>query len=117
MVEIMRSRLFYARAGKMIVLTTFTPLPDGVVSAIIGKAKRALKDTEEELEVQTILTTILEKSQVASREYFGRAWTLAVSRWLPLARLSVSSLFPRSSVSGTHGPLWKGRESQRVALP
>ena len=79
MVEIMRSRLFYARAGKMIVLTTFTPLPDGVVRVIISKAKRALKDSEEGQEVLKILTAILDKSQVASREYFGRAWTLAVS--------------------------------------
>ena len=87
MVEIMRSRLFYGRAGMMIFLTTFTPLPDGVVRVIISMAKRALDDSEENKEVLKVLTSILDQSRVASRDYFGRAWTLAVSE------LMTSSLF------------------------
>ncbi|KAG2453016.1 hypothetical protein HYH02_002352 [Chlamydomonas schloesseri] len=89
MTEVLRSKLFYARARTMVVLPvfmTFEGLPEnsaGVVRVLLGKAARALKRRAKEegrpnsAEAGAALSRILESEVVAGREYFCRAWTLA----------------------------------------
>ncbi|GFR45804.1 hypothetical protein Agub_g7260 [Astrephomene gubernaculifera] len=82
MVEVMRSKVFYARARTMIIVPTFNQLPgDGVVRLLLVKAARSLKRRGAqssicELAASTV-NTILERELVAGREYFSRVWTLA----------------------------------------
>jgi hypothetical protein len=88
MIEIQRSRLYYMRSGALVVVSDFTSIPDsGPVKVILVKALRLLNKTAAEKGSNSvveqalikILETVIEKRTVASLEYFGRAWTLAVS--------------------------------------
>jgi hypothetical protein len=75
--------------GAFIVVSDFTPIPDsGPVKVLLVKVLRMLKKTmgekgDEDSVIEQalvkVLKVILEKETVASLEYFGRAWTLAVS--------------------------------------
>ncbi len=86
MVEVLRSKVYYARAASMVILTTFEELPgSGSVQLILGRAHRELQGLSaqdpsgkfvEQL-VAVALRAMLDKGYVANREYFGRAWTLA----------------------------------------
>ena len=71
------------------MVSDFTPIPDsGPVKVLLVKVLRMLKKTmgekgDEDSVIEQalvkVLKVILEKETVASLEYFGRAWTLAVS--------------------------------------
>jgi hypothetical protein len=72
----------------MLVLPTYVPLPDdGMVKSLLVKvAKRMKKEGEAATEAGggiieraacESIKAILSREKVASREYFGRAWTLA----------------------------------------
>ncbi len=84
--EVLRSKVYYARAASMAVLATFEELPGvGPVRLILGRAHRELQKLSEkdpggkftEKLVALALQAMLDKGTVASRDYFGRAWTLA----------------------------------------
>ncbi|GLI64316.1 hypothetical protein VaNZ11_007541 [Volvox africanus] len=83
MIEVHRSKVFYARARAMRVLPTFRPLPaEGPVRLILVKAKKVLSKRAEAGSIRcavaaSIIAAILAKNLVAGREYFGRVWTLA----------------------------------------
>ncbi|KAG2425843.1 hypothetical protein HXX76_013467 [Chlamydomonas incerta] len=88
MTEVMRSKLFYARARSMIVLPSyvaFEELPENsaaVVRVLLAKAVRTLRRRAGEgqphcAQATAALSTILEREVVAGRDYFSRAWTLA----------------------------------------
>ncbi|GLC66739.1 hypothetical protein PLESTF_000467000 [Pleodorina starrii] len=83
MVEVHRSKVFYARARAMRVLPTFRPLPaEGPVRLILVKARKVLDKRADAGSVRcavaaSIIAAILKKNLVAGREYFGRVWTLA----------------------------------------
>ena len=72
----------------MLVLPTYVPLPDdGMVKSLLVKvAKRMKREGEAATEAGggiieraacESIKVILSREKVASREYFGRAWTLA----------------------------------------
>ena len=77
------------RCGAFIVVSDFTPIPDsGPVKVLLVKVLRMLKksvgekgdeDSVIEQALAKVIEVVLEKKTVASLEYFGRAWTLAVS--------------------------------------
>ncbi|PNH06893.1 hypothetical protein TSOC_006701 [Tetrabaena socialis] len=82
MVEVLRSKIYYARARAMAVIPTFQPLPaEGVVRLLLSKVGRLLKrhsaDTLLSTTAAAVLDAILAKDLVAGREYFSRVWTLA----------------------------------------
>ncbi|GIL56975.1 hypothetical protein Vafri_12242, partial [Volvox africanus] len=83
MIEVHRSKVFYARARAMRVLPTFRPLPaEGPVRLILVKAKKVLNKRADAGSIRcavaaSIIAAILAKNLVAGREYFGRVWTLA----------------------------------------
>ncbi|GIL72124.1 hypothetical protein Vretifemale_2464 [Volvox reticuliferus] len=84
MVEVLRSKVFYARARAMLVLPTFVSLPsEGVVGLLLVKAMRIIRSRAERTSsrrcqiTQGLLESILSKQCVAGREYFTRVWTLA----------------------------------------
>ncbi|GIM06120.1 hypothetical protein Vretimale_10529 [Volvox reticuliferus] len=83
MIEVHRSKVFYARARAMRVLPTFRPLPaQGPVRLILVKAKKVLSKRADAGSIRcavaaSIIAAILAKNLVAGREYFGRVWTLA----------------------------------------
>ena len=80
-------QVYYIRAHFMCVLPTFQPLPeDGIVKVVLKRALNIITDaaaspppinTDVEKASMAVLEAILEKSSIASREYFGRGWTLA----------------------------------------
>ena len=71
----------------MAVLSTFTPLDDGAVKAVLGRTLRVIKkeikatedadEKEAKMKLVAIINGFLDRSAVSSREYFQRAWTLA----------------------------------------
>ncbi|GLC57930.1 hypothetical protein PLESTB_001290900 [Pleodorina starrii] len=88
MVEVLRSKVFYARARFMYILPTFEDLPEGPVGVILDEARKVLgtrasaaaADETESLQcavAESVIGAILEKNRTAGREYFGRVWTLA----------------------------------------
>ncbi|KAG2432774.1 hypothetical protein HYH02_012906 [Chlamydomonas schloesseri] len=82
MVEVLRSKVFYARARSMTVIPTFFPIPaDGIVRLLLVKASRVIKRraaaSPRAAVVASRLDDILKKEVVAGREYFSRVWTLA----------------------------------------
>ncbi|GLC57946.1 hypothetical protein PLESTB_001292800 [Pleodorina starrii] len=94
MVEVHRSKVFYARARFMYILPTFEDLPEeGPVRVILAKAQSVLSsrasnaagagDAANETEslqcavAESVIGAILEKNRTPGREYFGRVWTLA----------------------------------------
>ncbi|KAG2485469.1 hypothetical protein HYH03_015845 [Edaphochlamys debaryana] len=79
MVEVLRSKTFYARARVMIVVPTFYPVPEGAVKALLVRTRRQLAkmDTGPAAQAARVLQSILDKELVAGREYFARVWTLA----------------------------------------
>ncbi|KAG2449279.1 hypothetical protein HYH02_005436 [Chlamydomonas schloesseri] len=82
MVEVLRSKVFYARARSMTVIPTFFPIPaDGIVRLLLVKASRVIKrraaTSPRAAVVASRLDDILQKEVVAGREYFSRVWTLA----------------------------------------
>ncbi|KAG2431230.1 hypothetical protein HXX76_009758 [Chlamydomonas incerta] len=82
MVEVLRSKAFYARARSMTVIPTFFPIPtDGIVRLLLVKASRVIKrraaTSPRAAVVASRLDDILAKEVVAGREYFSRVWTLA----------------------------------------
>ncbi|KAG2424653.1 hypothetical protein HXX76_014377 [Chlamydomonas incerta] len=82
MVEVLRSKVFYARARSMTVIPTFFPIPtDGIVRLLLVKASRVIKrraaTSPRAAVVGSRLDDILSKEVVAGREYFCRVWTLA----------------------------------------
>ena len=108
-------QVYYARAAVMVVLPSFVLLPkDGPVRALLLKVLNALKQGSSnseggpseggpsdgnivDLAAGEALASILSGDRVASREYFGKAWTLAervarFGRKEPLCRwMSLSS--------------------------
>ncbi|GLI64109.1 hypothetical protein VaNZ11_007284 [Volvox africanus] len=84
MVEVLRSKVFYARARAMFVLPTFVPIPtEGIVKLLLVKAIRIVRSHAESTSSRRcqialgLLESILNKGLVAGREYFTRVWTLA----------------------------------------
>ncbi|GIL45586.1 hypothetical protein Vafri_2788 [Volvox africanus] len=84
MVEVLRSKVFYARARTMLVLPTFVPIPtEGIVKLLLVKAIRIVRSHAESTSSRRsqitlgLLESILNKGLVAGREYFTRVWTLA----------------------------------------
>ncbi|GLC46208.1 hypothetical protein PLESTB_001535300 [Pleodorina starrii] len=84
MVEVHRSKVFYARARLMLVLPTFHSLPyESPVRVILARALRELNARAAATNsirctvAASIIEAILAKNIVAGREYFGRVWTLA----------------------------------------
>ena len=77
------------RCGAFVVVSDFTDIPDsGLVKVLLVTVLRMLKKSvgekgEEDSVIEQALTqvieVVLEKKTVASLEYLGRAWTLAVS--------------------------------------
>eukprot|EP00873_Tetraselmis_striata_P020365 jgi/Tetstr1/440629/TSEL_028939.t1 len=83
MVEIHRSRLYYARARAMIVLPGFRQLSRSpVMKILLHQAQLLLEssggdDADVDHVIARALQRIINADAVASREYFGRVWTLA----------------------------------------
>ncbi|KAG2427573.1 hypothetical protein HXX76_012227 [Chlamydomonas incerta] len=82
MVEVLRSKVFYARSHAMIIIPSYEPLPkDGVVKLLLLKALRQLTSkagvSKDTAAAAKVLQTIMDKGVVAGREYFSRVWTLA----------------------------------------
>ncbi|GIL56967.1 hypothetical protein Vafri_12242, partial [Volvox africanus] len=83
MIEVHRSKVFYARARAMRVLPTFRRLPaEGPVRLTLVKAEKVLNKRADAGSIRcavaaSIIAAILAKNHVAGREYFGRVWTLA----------------------------------------
>ncbi|GLC67053.1 hypothetical protein PLESTF_000509700 [Pleodorina starrii] len=94
MVEVHRSKVFYARARFMYILPTVEDLPEeGPVRVILAKAQSVLSsrasnaaaagaaaDETESLQcavAESVIGATIEKNRTAGREYFGRVWTLA----------------------------------------
>ena len=79
----MRNQLYYIRSHFMCVLPTFQPLnEDGVVKLVLVRTLRVLKKRSSagkktDQACAAVMEAILAKGTVASREYFGRGWTLA----------------------------------------
>jgi len=103
MLEIHRSRLYYGRARRMLVLPDFRPLTASPVQRIIlHNAATHLVDRDggsraggQDAIIAAALEQILASGMIACREYFGRVWTLAeriarsgrgeqLCQWLPL---------------------------------
>nr|BAD44753.1 NSG7 protein [Chlamydomonas reinhardtii] len=100
MVEVLRSKIFYARSHAMIIIPSYEALPkDGVVKLLLLKALRQLTSkagaSKDMAAAAKVLQTIMNKGVVAGREYFSRVWTLAervarygrseqLSNWLSL---------------------------------
>eukprot|EP00873_Tetraselmis_striata_P003255 jgi/Tetstr1/423519/TSEL_014194.t2 len=101
--ELMRSKLYYARAGRMLVLPTVVMLPaENSISGLLAAASATLKgaahlDARSVQIVRTVLHKLqgAEGLQLCKRDYFNRAWTLAermarsgrgerLMHWLPL---------------------------------
>ena len=86
MTEVLRSKVYYARAGAMVVVPTFTPLPasgpitlllNHVVALLQKRAGSAVDGGTREAIAALVLHAVLAKTSFASKEYFERAWTLA----------------------------------------
>ena len=85
MTEVLRSKLFYARSASMIAIPTFNhfaSLPDtdqGILKHLLAAASkpRIILASSDALLAQVTVESILLKGRYSSREYFGRAWTLA----------------------------------------
>lgn len=89
MIEVLRSKIFYARSRLMLVLPTFSPLPEqAVLCALLGQVKstlmtRGTKTEEGSLALRfkssaaaRCIESIECKRLMASRSYFSRVWTL-----------------------------------------
>ncbi|KAG2426626.1 hypothetical protein HXX76_012940 [Chlamydomonas incerta] len=83
MVEVLRSKVFYARARTMLVLPTFHPLPtEGIIRPLLARMQQQLLTTADEgasdaAAAAAALGAILSKGHMACREYLSRVWTLA----------------------------------------
>eukprot|EP00873_Tetraselmis_striata_P044712 jgi/Tetstr1/464976/TSEL_009708.t1 len=83
MVEIHRSRLYYARARALIVLPGFRALSETPMMVILLThaqlmlAKSTGEDVASDRLIAQALKRIIDAKACASREYFGRVWTLA----------------------------------------
>ena len=87
--EVLRSKVYYARAGAMLVVPTFDPLPSSGPITLLLKLAAAFLQTQagnaaadggggiREGVTALVLQALLEKNSIASKEYFERAWTLA----------------------------------------
>ena len=85
MTEVMRSKLFYARSAVMIAIPTFGHMKDEsssdfiILKNLLAAASKSASFRFISADGQmthAIINAILEKGRYASREYFGRAWTL-----------------------------------------
>ncbi|GIL68375.1 hypothetical protein Vafri_21672 [Volvox africanus] len=81
MVEVMRSKLFYARARAMVVIPAYEAVPDdGVTRFVLSKTARLLKDGASRVPERGLaadaLNAILYRGFIASGSYFCRIWTL-----------------------------------------
>jgi hypothetical protein len=86
MTEVLRSKVYYARGGAIVVVPTFGPLPASgpitlllklVVTFLNERAESAADGGVRERVAALVLEALLEKNSIASKEYFERAWTLA----------------------------------------
>ncbi|KAG2485710.1 hypothetical protein HYH03_015594 [Edaphochlamys debaryana] len=86
MVEVLRSKVFYARARAMLVVPTFFPLaPEGIPRPLLSRTKQLLSQMQagagEQREplaaAAAALDAVLAKGLMAGCEYFSRVWTLA----------------------------------------
>jgi hypothetical protein len=84
MFEIARSKLFYSRAAKMIILPIAKPLPEGNLRVVLAHAVRALSrgvpgqhQKEDEVMAAAVLQDIRRRGLYSDFGYFGRVWTLA----------------------------------------
>lgn len=86
-VEVLRSKLYHARARVQIVLPQFKPLPDEMATLLhrtLQAAQQQSKSVHAQNDASTdssmaiaALSLILARKEVAGHAYFGRAWTLA----------------------------------------
>jgi hypothetical protein len=84
MVEIHRSKLYFARARALRLVPSFRQLPaDGPMRLVLVQAGKALQKRAQETgsgrcgTAAAIVGAILAKGFVARREYYSRVWTLA----------------------------------------
>ncbi|KAG2424640.1 hypothetical protein HXX76_014365 [Chlamydomonas incerta] len=85
MVEVLRSKVFYARARAMLVLPTFHPLPaEGIIRPLLARTQQQLavagaaqEGAGDALAAAAALGSMLAKGHMACREYLSRVWTLA----------------------------------------
>ena len=90
MVEVLRSKVYYARAAVMVVLPTFHAISgNDIVQVILQRTLAALQGRTRNpadrrshahmlsTTAATVMESIIDKGTVASNDYFGRAWTLA----------------------------------------
>ena len=80
MVEIFRSKVYYARSCIMLVLPTFGPLPQKpVLCNLLGQVKVVLsrRSSLKAIVASRVISAIETKNRLASHEYFTRIWTLA----------------------------------------
>ncbi|KAG2486727.1 hypothetical protein HYH03_014654 [Edaphochlamys debaryana] len=81
MIEVYRSKVYYARARAMVVIPSYTKLPDqSTVQLMIQKTQEALAAKAQSVAspdamAATCLSAMLDKGAVAGRKYFGRTWT------------------------------------------
>jgi hypothetical protein len=84
--EVLRSKVYYARGGAMVVVPTFNTLPatspitlllKRAVTFLHKRAESAADGGVRERVAALVLEALLEKNSIASKEYFERAWTLA----------------------------------------
>jgi hypothetical protein len=75
MVEVLRSKIFYARAKLMLVLPTFLPLPQqAVLCALLGQVQSTLelRATSIARAAAKCIDAVMVKKRIGSREYFSR---------------------------------------------
>lgn len=89
MPEVLRSKLFYARASVMVAIPTYrfltselTAVQMGIVNNLLASTSKAISSSllhisADGLMNQVVIDAIVAKGRYASREYIGRAWTLA----------------------------------------
>ncbi|GLC37622.1 hypothetical protein PLESTB_001667000 [Pleodorina starrii] len=81
MVEIMRSKMFYARARAMVIIPAYDTVPDdGVTRFVLTKAARLLQDGAHKMaergQAADAIYGILHRGFIANGSYFCRIWTL-----------------------------------------
>ena len=122
MPEVMRSKLFYARSSSMIAIPTYRlisdlqPIQMGILNSLLASVSKALVPSlllasADGLMTQAVLDAIIAKSRYASREYFGRAWTLAGQLTFP----DILCLFLILNISFLQSE-WLGLDARRGCI-
>jgi hypothetical protein len=81
MLEVLRSKLYYARAAAFIVVPDFRALAGGILRSLLERVKDSLQQQgvpgSHAALAADVFTHVLASRQLAGREYFGRIWTLS----------------------------------------